>query len=85
MLQDWVFVLETRLVLMYNFISRLLGWTCCGDWSKWEVKQSNFTRPCDVEGGVHFIKLEKNITFTKTWQERTCLKCGKVQQSSLNY
>lgn len=47
-----------------NIIEQLLGWECCGDWSRWETKERTFcSDPLVVD----------------RWQERHCVKCGKLQ------
>ena len=59
---------------MINYIKRLFGFKCCGEWSKWELKE----RRIDKLVEVNFI--DKWVPWTQKYQERRCLKCGYIQQ-----
>lgn len=69
---------------MRKFIYRLLGWECCGEWTQWEIKKSNFSRPVQVSDGSAWLAQLETITFTKRWQERRCTLCGRMQQRDLD-
>lgn len=47
------------------------------EWSKWETRE---------EGGLTVITRGQRIghweSFSKSWQERTCSKCGVVQKTA---
>ena len=69
---------------MRNFIYRLLGWECCGDFSKWETHSGNFSRLSDPDiDGFNAYGYVSRIEYTKRWQERHCESCGKIQQRKL--
>jgi len=68
---------------MMKFIYRLLGWECCGEWTQWTDRQSDFERPTDYDtDGIIAFRTDR-IVFTRRWQERKCTICGKIQQRDL--
>jgi hypothetical protein len=70
---------------MINFILRLLGWRCCGEWTQWEVRSQNYSRPVRYSDGNVYLAGEKRLEYTQKWQERRCTMCGKIQQKPLEY
>lgn len=72
-------------VSMLNFIYRLLGWRCCGEWTPWDDRQANFERPVDILlDSVCAATMNDKVVFTIRWQERKCSVCGKIQQRRLD-
>ncbi len=69
---------------MWKFIYRLLGWECCGEWTQWETKKANFSRPKRIFDADEFMLTSETLEFTKRWQERRCTLCGKMQQRDLD-
>lgn len=58
---------------------------CCGngEFTQWEKKESEWTRnPTLAERASGTTDL---IEYTRTWQERCCTLCGKIQQEELEF
>jgi len=70
---------------MKDWFLKLLGFKCCGEWSEWEKIKGTYTRPCLPDDGMSYVNGTERIAYTKTWQERKCLNCGRIQQSNLEH
>jgi hypothetical protein len=70
---------------MIKFIKRLLGWECCGPWSQWERKEEEYIKYRRSLDQIIVAGGENSYRVTEAWQERRCMKCGKIQQQRLDY
>lgn len=68
---------------MWNFIQRLLGWRCCGQWSKWSRYRARYSRQPIIGVDSAAFTSGDLVFFTEEWQERHCLECGRIQQRKL--
>ena len=66
---------------MFNWFWKWLGYHVCEEFTPWELRQANFTRPADME--EHVWGEVTVIEFTRFWQDRRCKVCGKTQRESL--
>lgn len=66
-----------------NWLWKKLGYHVCEEFTQWETRQENFTRP--VRDMTERIKLGwvTTVEYTKRWQERRCTICGVMEQRSL--
>ena len=70
---------------MFNWFWKWLGYHVCEEFTRWETKQANYSRPrVRYDDGCFQEYSEERITYTRRWQERTCTICGKVEQRELN-
>ncbi len=71
---------------MFNWLWKWFGWHVCEEFTRWErrtAKCSRLPTNSEVFNGLLANVLISTITFTKTWQERCCTICGKIQQRRL--
>jgi len=66
-------------------LGRLFGFTCCREFTPWEIKSAKYTRiPKDLwEQGV--TNVNGYVEYELRWQQRQCTVCGKIQQKKLKY
>ena len=70
--------------LYYWWMEKVLDRHVCKEFTQWEDKRANFTRPVSVFDTVVDYNL-KTYKYTEHWQERKCIICGKVEQQKLKY
>jgi len=67
---------------MINWIKKKLGLHACEKWTKWEIKRAIASRSAI---GEEILAGHRIIKAVRCWQERSCIECGYVQQSDLEY
>lgn len=70
---------------MIQFFRRLVGLTCCIEFTQWEDHKAEFSRPITRDDNIPYTSHMETIEYTKRWQERRCTICGKIQQRRLKW
>ncbi|MDE2104711.1 MAG: hypothetical protein KGL39_46170 [Patescibacteria group bacterium] len=70
---------------MIRWLKKKLGYHVCEQFSQWERNAVDCTRPVDWTDGNCYLNGQTTIEFTRKWQQRHCLECGKIQQKRLEY
>jgi hypothetical protein len=64
-----------------NYIAEFFGGHVCWEFTRWQRKKQNYSRPARPEEAL-MCNLQ-TVEFTQCWQERECTLCGKVFQAKL--
>ena len=68
-----------------DWLASFYGGHVCNEFTRYEIREENFTRQTSVEkDGTLALKTDE-IEFTRRWQERQCTICGVMQQRRLEF
>ena len=70
---------------MFNWFKKRLGYHVCEEFTQWERKTRNVTRPSVLEHDGVLALGHKTVTRTDLWQECRCTECGRIQQLPLEF
>ena len=71
--------------ILRNWLFKRLGVHVCEEFTQWEKHLANCTRTHEIDPfTLSTVVLKKPIVFTRTWQERRCTMCGKIEQRELD-
>jgi hypothetical protein len=71
--------------LIETFIREVLHKHYCTEFTQWEKKIIECNRIANENDNPIAYATMQVITYTRVYQERRCVICGKVQQESLSY
>lgn len=62
---------------MISRLKKWLGYHVCEKFSKWEYRVIHWQR---VPTALEFAEGFKHVTYSREFQQRHCLDCGKIQR-----
>ena len=71
--------------MILDWIRKAFGCHVCEKWTKWEAKSADYSRAGEKPTEILAASGDGRYHYTRNWQERRCVECGRIQQQRLTY
>jgi hypothetical protein len=72
---------NSMLLALKKLCGKLFGIHICTEFTKWETFKGEFSRPTEIT--EYLVGMPETLFFSRRWQERSCIVCGKIEQRNL--